>query len=184
MEREIRDAGGEATYIEADVRVDAQVRGFVDRVASRYGGIGGGKLPHEMSVEECDDVQATNARGVFLAIKYEIPHMLKAQRGVIICTSSSAAEQRRVHREQAGGTGHREVRGARVRTHPAERYVRLGPSPDALPPEKHSPTLRALVNEIRAGRGSPRHELGRACTRNSLVRRFILMIRWTREPSS
>ncbi|MFD7259140.1 SDR family NAD(P)-dependent oxidoreductase [Streptomyces sp. NPDC059874] len=104
VEREIRDAGGEATYIEADVRVDAQVRGFVDRVASRYGGIdvafnnagiGGGKLPHEMSVEEWDDVQATNARGVFLAIKYEIPHMLKAQRGVIICTSSSAAEHAR-----------------------------------------------------------------------------------------
>ncbi|MFD7555585.1 SDR family NAD(P)-dependent oxidoreductase [Streptomyces sp. NPDC059835] len=104
VEREIRDAGGEATYVEADVRVDAQVRGFVDRVASRYGGIdvafnnagiGGGKAPHEMSVEEWDDVQATNARGVFLAIKYEVPHMLKVQRGVIICTSSSAAEQAR-----------------------------------------------------------------------------------------
>ncbi|MFD9407210.1 SDR family NAD(P)-dependent oxidoreductase [Streptomyces sp. NPDC059989] len=104
VEREIRDAGGEATYFEADVRVDAQVRGFVDRFASRYGGIdvafnnagiGGGKLPHEMSVEEWDDVQATNARGVFLAIKYEVPHMLRAQRGVIICTSSSAAEQAR-----------------------------------------------------------------------------------------
>ncbi len=104
VEREIRDAGGEATYIQADVRVASQVRSFVDRVASRYGsldvafnnaGIGGGKLPHEMSVEEWDDVQATNARGVFLAIKYEIPHMLRAQRGVIICTSSSAAEQAR-----------------------------------------------------------------------------------------
>ncbi|MFJ9854495.1 SDR family NAD(P)-dependent oxidoreductase [Streptomyces sp. NPDC101150] len=104
VEREIRDAGGEATYIQADVRVNAQVRSFVDRVASRYGGvdvafnnagIGSGKLPHEMTVEEWDDVQATNARGVFLAIKYEIPHMLKAQRGVIICTSSSAVEQAR-----------------------------------------------------------------------------------------
>ncbi|WP_406192886.1 SDR family oxidoreductase [Kitasatospora sp. NBC_01560] len=104
VEREIRDAGGEATYIQADVRVAAQVQSFVDRVASRYGGIdvafnnagiGGGKLPHEMSVEEWDDVQATNARGVFLAIKYEIPYMLGAQRGVIICTSSSAAEQAR-----------------------------------------------------------------------------------------
>ncbi|WP_406066042.1 SDR family oxidoreductase [Streptomyces sp. NBC_01077] len=104
VEREIRDAGGEATYIQADVRIAAQLQTFVDRVASRYGGIdvafnnagiGGGKLPHEMSVEEWDDVQATNARGVFLAIKYEIPHMLRAQRGVIICTSSSAAEQAR-----------------------------------------------------------------------------------------
>ncbi|MFC9699977.1 SDR family NAD(P)-dependent oxidoreductase [Streptomyces sp. NPDC056943] len=104
VEREIRDAGGEATYFQADVRIADQVQTFVDRVASRYGGIdvafnnagiGGGKLPHEMSVEEWDDVQATNARGVFLAIKYEIPHMLRAQRGVIICTSSSAAEQAR-----------------------------------------------------------------------------------------
>ncbi|MGE7386539.1 SDR family NAD(P)-dependent oxidoreductase [Streptomyces sp. NPDC004126] len=104
VEREIRDAGGEATYIQADVRVEAQVRAFVDGVASRYGGIdvafnnagiGSGKLPHEMSVEEWDDVQATNARGTFLAVKYEIPHMLRAQRGVIICTSSSAADQAR-----------------------------------------------------------------------------------------
>ncbi|CAL9324976.1 SDR family NAD(P)-dependent oxidoreductase [Streptomyces sp. SudanB182_2057] len=104
VEREIRAAGGEATYIQADVRTAAQVQSFVDRVASRYGGIdiafnnagiGSGRLPHEMSVEEWDDVQATNARGVFLAIKYEIPHMLRAQRGVIICTSSSAAEQAR-----------------------------------------------------------------------------------------
>ncbi|MFJ7205734.1 SDR family NAD(P)-dependent oxidoreductase [Streptomyces sp. NPDC098789] len=106
VEREIRDAGGEATYVQADVRVEAQVRAFVDRVASRYGGIdvafnnagiGGGRLPHEMSVEEWDDVQATNARGVFLALKYEVPHMLRARRGVIICTSSSAAEQARAN---------------------------------------------------------------------------------------
>ncbi|MER7057550.1 SDR family NAD(P)-dependent oxidoreductase [Streptomyces sp. NPDC000351] len=104
VEREIREAGGEAAFVQADVREAAQVRSFVDRVASRYGGIdvafnnagiSGGKLPHEMSVEEWDDVQATNARGVFLAIKYEIPHMLRAGRGVIICTSSSAAEQAR-----------------------------------------------------------------------------------------
>ncbi|OEJ28561.1 oxidoreductase [Streptomyces agglomeratus] len=104
VEREIRDAGGEATYIQADVRVADQVQRFVDRVASTYGGIdvafnnagvGSGKLPHEMSVEEWDNVQATNARGVFLAIKYEVPHMLRAGGGVIICTSSSAAEQAR-----------------------------------------------------------------------------------------
>ncbi|WP_405018391.1 SDR family oxidoreductase [Kitasatospora sp. NBC_00070] len=104
VEREIRDAGGEATYVQADVRVADQVRSFVDRVASRYGGIdvafnnagiGNGKLPHELSVEEWDDVQATNARGVFLAVRYEVPYMLEAGHGVIICTSSSAAEQAR-----------------------------------------------------------------------------------------
>ncbi|MFE3018820.1 SDR family NAD(P)-dependent oxidoreductase [Streptomyces sp. NPDC059256] len=104
VEREIRAAGGEALYVRADVRVPEQVRSFVDEVANRYGridvafnnaGIGSSRLPHELSVEEWDDVQSTNVRGVFLAIKYVIPHMLEAGRGVIICTSSSAAEQAR-----------------------------------------------------------------------------------------
>ncbi|MFE7131071.1 SDR family NAD(P)-dependent oxidoreductase [Streptomyces sp. NPDC057638] len=104
VEREIKDAGGDAVYLRADVRHADQVRAFVDRVAHRHGGIdvafnnagiGGNGLPHEMSPEEWDDIQATNARGVFLALKYEIPHMLRAGTGVIICTSSSAAEQAR-----------------------------------------------------------------------------------------
>ncbi|MFJ8043606.1 SDR family NAD(P)-dependent oxidoreductase [Kitasatospora sp. NPDC096147] len=104
VEREIRAAGGEATYVQADVRVADQVRSFVDRIAARYGGldiafnnagVGNGKLPHELTVEEWDDVQLTNARGVFLAVKYQVPHMLAAGRGVILCTASSAAEQAR-----------------------------------------------------------------------------------------
>ncbi|MFE0425419.1 SDR family NAD(P)-dependent oxidoreductase [Streptomyces sp. NPDC058953] len=101
VEREIRDAGGEAVYIRADVRSADQVRDFTDRVAARYGGldiafnnagIGGGAVPHEMSAEQWDDIMDTNARGVFLALKYEIPHMLAAGRGVIICTGSSTSE--------------------------------------------------------------------------------------------
>ncbi|MFP3963833.1 SDR family oxidoreductase [Actinomadura fulvescens] len=101
VEREIRRAGGKATYIKADVRVPEQVKSFVDRVVSTYGaldiafnnaGIGAGKVPHELSVAEWDDVHHTNTRGVFLSIKYEIPHMLKAGHGLIICTSSSTAE--------------------------------------------------------------------------------------------
>ncbi|MFF3554768.1 SDR family NAD(P)-dependent oxidoreductase [Streptomyces tsukubensis] len=104
VEREITDAGGEAVYIRADVRSAEQTRDFVDRVAARYGGIdiafnnagiGGGGPLHEMTPERWDDILATNARGVFLALKYELPHMLRAGRGVIICTSSSAAEQAR-----------------------------------------------------------------------------------------
>jgi NAD(P)-dependent dehydrogenase (short-subunit alcohol dehydrogenase family) len=104
VEREIRRAGGDATYLRADVRVPEQVRGFVDGVVRRYGrldiafnnaGIGVAGPPHELTVEQWDDVHATNARGVFLSVKYEIPHLLAAGGGVIICTSSSAAEQAR-----------------------------------------------------------------------------------------
>ncbi|MER7578600.1 SDR family NAD(P)-dependent oxidoreductase [Kitasatospora sp. NPDC097691] len=104
VEQEIRRAGGEASYFPADVRDPAQVERFTEQVVARYGGpdiavnnagIGSGKLLHELSVAEWDDVLNTNARGVFLALKYQIPHMLKAGRGVIVCTASSAAEQAR-----------------------------------------------------------------------------------------
>jgi hypothetical protein len=40
VEEEIRALGGEATYIRADVRVEAEVKAFVDQVATRYGRAG------------------------------------------------------------------------------------------------------------------------------------------------
>ncbi|MFC4858562.1 SDR family NAD(P)-dependent oxidoreductase [Actinophytocola glycyrrhizae] len=98
VEREIRRAGGEATYVPADVRVPAQVKSFVDGVAGRYGGLDVafnnagihlGKPLHDTTVEEWDDVHLTNARGVFLSIKYEVPHLRAG--GVIVCTASSQA---------------------------------------------------------------------------------------------
>ncbi|WP_410662337.1 SDR family NAD(P)-dependent oxidoreductase [Amycolatopsis sp. lyj-84] len=104
VEREIRRAGGEAAYLRADVRVPEQVQAFVDGVVRRYGrldiafnnaGIHLGKPLHEISVDEWEDVQRTNARGVFLSIKYEVPHLLKAGGGVIVCTASAQAEQTR-----------------------------------------------------------------------------------------
>lgn len=104
VEAEIRDAGGDATYLRADVRVPEQVRAFVDGVARRYGrldiafnnaGIHLGKPLHETTVDEWEDVHRTNARGVFLAIKHEVPHLVRAGGGVIICTASSQAEHTR-----------------------------------------------------------------------------------------
>ncbi|MGP3965055.1 SDR family NAD(P)-dependent oxidoreductase [Nonomuraea sp. 3N208] len=103
VERQIRRAGGQARYIKADVRVPAQVKAFVDEVARHFGGldiafnnagVSATADPHELTVEQWDDVNDTNARGVFLSIKYEVPHML-SKGGVIICTSSGAAERAR-----------------------------------------------------------------------------------------
>ncbi|MDN0201037.1 SDR family oxidoreductase [Streptomyces sp. S.PNR 29] len=102
VEREIRRAGGEAVYLHADVREAEQVEAFVDGVAGRYGGldiafnnagIETSRKVHEMSVAEWDDLLATNERGVFLAVKYEIPHLLRRGGGVILCTSSAGAER-------------------------------------------------------------------------------------------
>ncbi|SNQ51791.1 Short-chain dehydrogenase/reductase SDR [Frankia canadensis] len=98
VEREIRAAGGTATYIKADVRVPAQVESFVNRVAQLYGGlhvafnnagIQIAKPMHELTVNEWDDVTHTNTRGVFLAIKYEVPHLKRSGGGVIVVTGSA-----------------------------------------------------------------------------------------------
>jgi NAD(P)-dependent dehydrogenase (short-subunit alcohol dehydrogenase family) len=100
VEREIRQAGGEATYITADVLKEDEVSAFVDRTVETYGrldvafnnaGITIEKPLHDYTAEEWDRVNNTNLRGTFLAMKYEIPHMLKAGGGTIVVTSSSNA---------------------------------------------------------------------------------------------
>jgi NAD(P)-dependent dehydrogenase (short-subunit alcohol dehydrogenase family) len=100
VERQIRQAGGEATYIKADVLVEDEVKAFVDRTVATYGrldaafnnaGITIEKPVHEYTAAEWDRVINTNLRGTFLAMKYEIPHMLKTGGGTIVVTSSSNA---------------------------------------------------------------------------------------------
>jgi NAD(P)-dependent dehydrogenase (short-subunit alcohol dehydrogenase family) len=100
VESEIKSHGGEAAYIRADVRNESDVKAFVDQVAQKYGridvafnnaGITLERPLHEYSSQEWDDVVNTNLRGVFLSIKYEIPHMLRNGGGNIVVTSSSNA---------------------------------------------------------------------------------------------
>jgi hypothetical protein len=100
VETEIKAQGGEATYIRADVRDESSVKAFVDQVVHHYGrldvafnnaGITLEKPLHEYSSAEWDDILATNLRGVFLAMKYEIPRMLANGGGSIVVTSSSNA---------------------------------------------------------------------------------------------
>ena len=100
VEQEIRSKGGEATYIRADIRVEAEVKQFVDQVVAKYGrldvafnnaGITLEKPLHEYSSGEWDDVIHTNLRGTFLAMKYEIPYMLANGGGNILVTASSNA---------------------------------------------------------------------------------------------
>ncbi|MFE3193762.1 SDR family NAD(P)-dependent oxidoreductase [Nocardia sp. NPDC059240] len=100
VERRIRAAGGEATYIRADVLVEDDVRRFVDATVSTYGGLDVAfnnagitiqKKLHEYSSAEFDQVVNTNLRGNFLALKYEVPHMVQRGGGTIVVTSSSNA---------------------------------------------------------------------------------------------
>lgn len=100
VEAAIAGAGAQAMYVRADVLVESQVQAFVDRVMSRWGridvafnnaGITIEKPLHEYTAEEFDRVVGTDLRGVFLAMKYEIPHMIAGGGGTIVVTSSSNA---------------------------------------------------------------------------------------------
>ncbi|MFI4996332.1 MAG: SDR family NAD(P)-dependent oxidoreductase [Hyphomicrobiales bacterium] len=100
VESEIAAKGGTARYIRADIRIEDDVRKFVDQVGDLFGGLdvcfnNAGitieKPLHEYSLAEWDDVVNTDLRGVFLALKYEIPHLMARGGGVVVVTSSSNA---------------------------------------------------------------------------------------------
>lgn len=100
VERSVRDAGGDVTYLPADVRDFEQVRSFVDDTVTQHGrldiafnnaGIQVNRPLHETSVEEWTDSMNTNARGVFLAMQHEIRHMLVQGHGIIVVNSSIGA---------------------------------------------------------------------------------------------
>jgi NAD(P)-dependent dehydrogenase (short-subunit alcohol dehydrogenase family) len=100
LEESIKRTGGDALYVRADVLIERDVEQFIERVVASYGrptvafnnaGITIEKALHEYTSEEWDRVVHTNLRGVFLAMKYEVPHMIEAGGGSIVLTSSSNA---------------------------------------------------------------------------------------------
>lgn len=97
----IRDADGEVHFIAVDLAQPEQVEALVQQTVAHYGGldilvsnagIGGRKLGdgpiHECTVEGWDTIMTINLRGMFLACKYAIPELLKAQNGCIVTMSS------------------------------------------------------------------------------------------------
>ena len=95
----IRDDGGEAVAIKADVSSEDDVRRAVDTASKRYGGVdilvnnagvsGSGPI-HEHSVELWDRVLAINLRGPFLMARYILPIMRAQKSGHIINISSES----------------------------------------------------------------------------------------------
>jgi NAD(P)-dependent dehydrogenase (short-subunit alcohol dehydrogenase family) len=96
---EIKSNGGDAMAVKTDVADAASVENLVKRTVEAYGrldiavnnaGIGGGNMTLvEVSEELFDRVIATNLKGVFLGMKYEIPAMLASGGGAIVNLSST-----------------------------------------------------------------------------------------------
>lgn len=98
-EREIREAGGDAFFIETDVTKDESVRRAMGATIERFGRLdvifncAGGSLQEDVPVHEMDlDVWnrtiALNLLHPFLTCRHGIPHMMKARRGSIVNVTS------------------------------------------------------------------------------------------------
>ena len=103
VERDIRALGGEATYIQSDVRDPQQVQQFVNATVQQYGRLdiafnnaGIFMTPVEiqdMDLENYRDMIATNLDGVFYSMRYELPIMIAQNSGIIINMSSVAGHR-------------------------------------------------------------------------------------------
>ncbi|NQT48585.1 MAG: glucose 1-dehydrogenase [Chloroflexi bacterium] len=96
----IKDAGGEAMFIQADVSRAAEAEKMVKTAVDTYGridilhnnaGIQGPFFPTaDLPEEDWDKVINTDLKSAFLCSKYAIPVMQKQGGGVIVNTSSTA----------------------------------------------------------------------------------------------
>ena len=96
--QEINTQGGRASYQKADVRQEEDVKSFIDICVQKYGRIdiafnnaGIESSPNAIAEQSLDDwmnVMNTNATGVFLSMKYELPVMLRQKGGIIVNNAS------------------------------------------------------------------------------------------------
>jgi len=98
----IKEAGGQAVFIRADVSNSRQVESLIEQTVRTLGGlhyahnnagIGGEKAPLiEQAEETWDKVIDINLKGVWLCMKYQIKEMLKNRSGAIVNTGSVSSE--------------------------------------------------------------------------------------------
>ena len=98
---EIKENGGEAIFVQTDVRLEADIVRLMDAAYQTYGhidilinnaGKGIPKSPYELTTEEWDDVINTNLRSVFLGSREAAKYMrLNKEGGSIVNIASTRA---------------------------------------------------------------------------------------------
>jgi NAD(P)-dependent dehydrogenase (short-subunit alcohol dehydrogenase family) len=97
--RLVEQAGGAAMFLRADIVLESDVKAMIDAVISSFGRLDyafnnagieqqAQSLP-EQTEETFDRIMAINVKGVWLAMKYEIPAMLATAKGGAIVNTSS-----------------------------------------------------------------------------------------------
>jgi NAD(P)-dependent dehydrogenase (short-subunit alcohol dehydrogenase family) len=96
----VRQQGGEALFVQADVTDAKSVEAYVKKAVDTYGRIDcfhnnagiEGKVANIVDYDEemFDQVMSVNVRGVFLGMKYVLKQMLTQKSGAIVNTASTA----------------------------------------------------------------------------------------------
>lgn len=96
----VREQGGEARFVLADVTRSAEVQAYVQATLDAFGAIDcffnnagiEGTVAPTVDYEEAmfDAVIAVNLKGVFLGLRHVLPVMLRQGRGAVVNTSSTA----------------------------------------------------------------------------------------------
>ena len=100
--REVREGGGKAIGVAADVSREADAEAMIDAAVEAYGRLdvlynNAGVMPAadhsvvDTDVDTWDKVMAVNVRGVFLGCKHAIPHMIESGGGSIVNIASFVA---------------------------------------------------------------------------------------------
>ena len=99
---EVRSHGHEATFIRADIGLEADVAALIEGAVDMYGRLDGafnnagvvqtGKLLHELTTDEWNRAINIDLNGVFWCIKYEVLAMQKSGGGAIVNTASSLGQ--------------------------------------------------------------------------------------------
>ncbi len=102
-ERLIRDAGGEAMFLQTDVTDEAQVEATMSSAVAAYGTIdvlyncAGGSISADGRVDEIDldavydHTMSLDLKGTMLCSRQAVPHMIESGGGAIVNMSSLAA---------------------------------------------------------------------------------------------
>lgn len=99
----VKEAGGDAIFINADITKEAEVAAMIKKITDTYGkldfahnnaGVGETPTPiHEMTEEHWQKVMDVNTKGVWLCMKHELKYFVANGGGVIVNTASAAGLQ-------------------------------------------------------------------------------------------
>ncbi len=96
----IRNEGGEAIAVKADVTRESDAKSLIEMTMAKYGrldilfnnvGIAEGGIGLTVKEEEWDAVMDTNLKSVLFVCKYAVPEMIKSGGGAIVNNASMAA---------------------------------------------------------------------------------------------